>query len=96
MIKVVCEICRAEEVTTVLSDDWRTVVSTQDAWVDPPRETHNPAHLCSTTCMARWAEAHGAKPRLLEGGPVDKGMADHLLRARNRQIDLRTLEEGTS
>ena len=93
MIKVVCDVCGAEGATTALSADWRTVSSTQDAWTDVPADTHDPAHMCSATCVARWAEGHGAKSRPTEKAKPERGMADHMRRAMKRQVDLRTLEE---
>lgn len=94
MIKVVCDVCGAEEATTALSVDWRTVSSTQEAWTDAPLDIHDPAHLCSATCVARWAESHGAKPRPSERAKPERGMADQMKRAMKRQIDLRTLGES--
>lgn len=94
MIKIVCDVCSAEEATTALTADWRTVSSTLEAWTDPSTEIHDPVHLCSATCVARWAEGHGAKPHPSDKATSERGMADQMKRAMKRQIDLRTLEEA--
>jgi hypothetical protein len=94
LIKVVCDVCSTEEATTALTADWRTVSSTLEAWVDVLTETHDPVHLCSATCVARWAEGHGAKPRQTDRVKSERGLADQMKRAMKRQIDLRTLEES--
>ncbi|AXV08231.1 hypothetical protein DVS28_a3558 [Euzebya pacifica] len=94
MIKVVCDVCGAEEATGALSADWRTVSSTVEAWAEAPVDRHDPAHLCSATCIARWAENHGANPRASEKTKPERGMADQMKRAMKRQVDLRTLEES--
>ena len=93
MIKVVCDVCNAEEATTALSADWRTVSSTLNALADASTDSHDPVHLCSVTCVARWAESHGATPRPIERTKSERGMADQMKRAMKRQVDLRTLEE---
>ena len=94
MIKVVCDVCGAEEATSALSADWRTVSSTVEAWDETTADLHDPAHLCSATCIARWAENHGAEPPASEKPRPERGMADQMKRAMKRQVDLRTLEES--
>ncbi len=92
MIKISCDVCGAEEATTALSADWRTVSSTLGGWPGVSEVIHDPVHLCSATCVARWAESHGATARP-RGAKPERGMADQLKRAMKRQIDLRNLEE---
>lgn len=92
MIKVVCDVCGAEEATSALTAEWRTIRSATAEWSGED-DAHGPAQLCSVTCVARWAEAHGAAAPTTASQKAERRMSDDLKRAMKRQVDLRTLED---
>ena len=93
MIKVVCDVCGAEEATSALSAEWRTIASAAAEW-SGDADAHAPAQLCSVTCVARWAEAHGAAAPSTASKKTERRMSDDLKRAMKRQVDLRALEDA--
>ena len=91
MIKVVCDVCGVEEGASTINMEWRTLLPTALFGTDHGDPTDS-THLCSPTCVARWAQARGATPdraAMLNAGKIR--VSEQVKHANKHQVDLRNL-----